>query len=507
MANSGKALELAASVWINPVRPDLSSGLTLVPGFPSGEDLRVSDGDPTADGELHLAAPEITPGTVIGRFELLSILGKGGQSVVYLARDPFLDELVAVKQLSIEHSGDPEMRARFIREGRIARSMGADRVVTIHDLGDENDQPYLVMQFHNDTLADRLDQRDRSLDPTDSVEVLVHELHACLQALSRHGIVHRDIKPSNLLIAGRSVDARGGETAVAGPYESLLDAGERLILADFGLARSTDQSKITLGAGTSGYMAPEQMRPGVELDHRADIFSATALVANWMAMSGVQVSDEMKATIARGMAYDRIDRYSNADEWMAAFDAALAADPSALSLRPVLLGMLVAVLLSVLVIGAQVGVTSDMSPVLSPRPVLSSSPVTATQASPLSSGDTSSTMSGAEHVIGVVGSVELESKREGNVDVGRMPSMTSTTAEVSGSLPAEPVPVSAGVAEASESPNEPDDSCVTGQHLIAPGTIDGFFEFTITSERANSRAELTGTDRATDCTDRNQNDE
>ncbi len=522
MADRVNVSRRSTSLRFNLIRPESSPPPALVPAGPSDERVRTSGGTLTAVGEFDPTAPEVTPGTFIGRFQLLSILGKGGQSVVYLARDPFLDELVAVKQLSLEYSGDPEMRARFIGEGRITRSMSGDRVVTIHDLGEEHGRPYLVMQLHKETLADRLEQRDRRLDPTHTVQVLVHELHACLQALSRRGVIHRDIKPSNLLVAGTSVDAGDSKSAaMVGPHESFLDPGERLVLADFGLARSTDRSSITLGAGTSGYMAPEQTRPGVELDHRSDIFSATALVANWVAMSGAQVSDEVKATFARGMAYDRTDRHPNADEWMAAFDSALSADRSFSSVRPVLLGMLVAVLLLVLVVGAQLRAMPDTTPIQNSRPG------TTNQALALNSRAAPGTTTGSDGVIDVVSSVQLASKSKRNEEVEPRLSVTSTTAQETEPLQADSVSVSAVVPQASESPEELGDSCATGQQeadvelqlesefgqgsanldLNGTDTIDGVFETTSSSEISSARAQLTGTDRATDCTDRNQNDE
>jgi endoglucanase len=251
---------------------------------------------------------------------------------VYLADDRALDAPVALKVLGDHHSAVPDLRERFVNEARILRRLGSDRIVTVFDIGEWKGQPYVVMEaLIAGTLADRL----QAVRPSrDDVVRLVTELGDCLRSAHAGGVIHRDIKPSNLLIRS------------TGPVESLTDrsdsteliaADERLVLADFGLARFIGASGITVAGGTDGFMAPEQRTPSATLDERADIFAATAVVA--MALKG-SISDEVVAelpsstdpvdrALARGLAELPSDRYADATSWADALIEALGPDDDA----------------------------------------------------------------------------------------------------------------------------------------------------------------------------------
>ena len=197
----------------------------------------------------------------LGRYVIRRRLGSGTFAAVFEADDPALDAPVALKVLADHHSADPDVRNRFIREARLLRRSHSPRLVTIHDIGEENGQPYLVMEL---VSGGTLEQRLAATGPLGRSDLarLVDELEACLVELERVGVVHRDIKPSNLLVrSSRRSDA-------------LLGPDEQLVLADFGLARSTDASGLTVGGGTVGL----RDRLGGSFGSRAEAVSADSTV-------------------------------------------------------------------------------------------------------------------------------------------------------------------------------------------------------------------------------------
>jgi len=205
----------------------------------------------------------------IGRYEILRRLGAGGMGEVYLARDPSLLRTVAIKLLRYEERDD--LRERFFIEARSAGTLNHPNIVTIHDLGELEGRPYIVMEYvRGETLA-ALIERQRTLDGPDAPTYvpfplsrrlrLVEDLCAGLGAAHQAGIVHRDIKPANLVVDQRDVRR---------PVLKILD---------FGIARIMDASarRMTTGPlGTPRYMAPEQ-HLGINTDARVDIFAAGAV--------------------------------------------------------------------------------------------------------------------------------------------------------------------------------------------------------------------------------------
>jgi endoglucanase len=270
----------------------------------------------------------------IDRYEIAGLLGTGSFAAVYLADDPAFDAPVALKVLGDHHSAVPEIRERFVNEARTLRRLASDRIVAVFDIGEWQGQPYVVMEA---LVGGTLEHRLSLVEPTrDDVVRLISELGACLQSAHSGGVVHRDIKPSNLLIrsGGAPDDARtSGDDA---EVTELIGADERLVLADFGLARALGLTTLTVAGGTDGFMAPEQRVPSTTVDERADIFAATAVVTQ--ALKG-SISDElvdvMRASadpvdqaLARGLSDRPDDRYPDADTWVQALTGALRADES-----------------------------------------------------------------------------------------------------------------------------------------------------------------------------------
>src|SRR5262245_6672570 len=188
----------------------------------------------------------------VGRYEIVERLGTGGMGVVYLATDPLLRRTVAVKVLPVEND---ELRERFAREGRSAAALRHNNIVTIYDVGEDQGQPFIAMEFIDGESMAEMIRRRAPLTLPRRLQ-LMGELCAGLGYANRNGIVHRDIKPANLMIT-----SEGG-----------------LKILDFGLARVV--AEPTLGAstgvgtllGTPHYLAPEQIA-GTAADQVSDIFS------------------------------------------------------------------------------------------------------------------------------------------------------------------------------------------------------------------------------------------
>src|SRR5262252_9469765 len=189
-----------------------------------------------------------------GRYELRSELGRGTSGVVYKAYDPKLDRLVALKILrpelvSLEESG-ASYKERFHQEAVAAGRLTHPAIVAVHDVGEAEGRPFMVMEYiEGGTLADLL-LGGRPLPMTEAVGIVV-QVCAALDYAHRHGVVHRDIKPRNILVGP-------GVTKVT----------------DFGTARILGANHTQTGTmlGTPAYMSPEMVR-GQAADPRSDLFS------------------------------------------------------------------------------------------------------------------------------------------------------------------------------------------------------------------------------------------
>jgi len=210
---------------------------------------RVSGGGPA--GFSH-DEPQI--GTLFaGRYEIQSVLGKGGMGVVYKAHDRELDDLVAIKTLRGEVlSADPSLLDRFKQEIRLARRITHPNVLRTHDLGESNGLKFLSMEFVKGLTLKHLLETGEIL-PTPVGLRIAKQVCAGLAAAHEVGVIHRDIKPQNIII-----EPTGG-----------------LKIMDFGIARLTEDRGMTATGtviGTPDYMSPEQAR-GLPLDYRSDIYS------------------------------------------------------------------------------------------------------------------------------------------------------------------------------------------------------------------------------------------
>ena len=193
----------------------------------------------------------LQPGTQIGRYEVQRKLARGGMGTVYVAHDPVLGRMVALK-VFLGDLDVPDAHERFAREARAAASLNHTNIVTIYDFGEVDSQPYIVMEYiQGETLAEII--RRRTPVPVSEKLRWLEELCAGVASAHKMDVIHRDIKPSNLMV----------------------DRTGRLKILDFGIAKivSSLGSSMTAVIGTPGYMAPEQLL-GQPVDARTDLFAA-----------------------------------------------------------------------------------------------------------------------------------------------------------------------------------------------------------------------------------------
>lgn len=275
----------------------------------------------------------MTAGRRVGRYRLEEVIGVGSFATVHRAVDERLDDTVVVKILAENHSLNPEIRERFIAEGRALRRVRSPHVVTVHDIGEsERQQPYLVLE-HADrgTLAERV-ERLRGEGWTavrPDVLAVVEQLGAALQAVHSAQLVHRDLSPANVLIA---TDPERARTAVeADPGPRLLEPDERLVVADLGMCKDLAlNSGLTVAGGTAGYRPPEMDGGPALIDARADLWSLSALV-RWL-VKGADLPAGVGQVLDRGQATDPADRQPDVGSWTAQMTRALtpsAAEPPA----------------------------------------------------------------------------------------------------------------------------------------------------------------------------------
>ncbi len=277
----------------------LQVGLGSEPGAPGGTQPVTPPKPPPTPAELAKHFPQL---------EILEMLGQGGMGVVYKARQPRLDRIVALKVLPADASRDPAFAERFTREARALARLSHPHIVTVHDFGEAGGFYYLLMEFVDGLNLRQLEQAGK-LSPSEALKV-VPAICDALQYAHDQGIVHRDIKPENIL-----VDKQG-----------------RVKIADFGLAkllgRPPQDRSLTASqsiVGTPNYMAPEQIERPQEVDHRADIYSLGVVFYEMLTgelpigrfappSQKVQVDVRFDQVVLRALEKERERRYQQAND-------------------------------------------------------------------------------------------------------------------------------------------------------------------------------------------------
>jgi tetratricopeptide (TPR) repeat protein len=194
----------------------------------------------------------LVPGTTLGgRYEILKMLGEGGMGAVYKARDVEVDRVVALKVIRPEYANRPEILARFRQELVLARQITHKNVIRIFDLGQAEGIRYITMEYvEGQDLYSLLGSAQLPLERRVQI---AREICKALEAAHEQGVVHRDLKPQNIMV----------------------DNNGRVLVMDFGIARSMEDVGLThTGAlvGTPAFMSPEQAK-GEKIDTRTDLFS------------------------------------------------------------------------------------------------------------------------------------------------------------------------------------------------------------------------------------------
>jgi hypothetical protein len=192
----------------------------------------------------------------LGKYEVLGELGHGAMGVVYRARDPIINRLVALKTITTGLASDPGLLERFYREAQSAGGLQHPNIVTIYDMGEAANLPYIAMEL---VEGENLEQVIARRAPLPMTLKLAYAMQACraFDFAHKRGIVHRDIKPGNVMLS------KDGTVKVV----------------DFGIARVLENSKTQTGMliGTFAYMSPEQYH-GEHADERSDIWSFGVLL-------------------------------------------------------------------------------------------------------------------------------------------------------------------------------------------------------------------------------------
>jgi hypothetical protein len=276
---------------------------------------------------------DLQPGDVFAGNRIEGLAGRGGMGVVFRATELSLDRVVALKLIAPALAGDPDFRARFLRESRAAASIEHPNVLPIYRAGELDDELYIVMRYVDGQDLRTLVRASGSLPPAFVAEI-VAQVGSALDAAHARGLVHRDVKPANVLLA----------------------ADDHVYLTDFGLAKRMESTAAAAlsrpggWVGTLGYVAPEQIR-GDRVDARTDVYALGCILVHALTGKPPYMRDSEEATlwahlhapppgsadgvpeafagvVARALAKDPAERYPSAGDLGRAALAAAGAKPA-----------------------------------------------------------------------------------------------------------------------------------------------------------------------------------
>lgn len=214
----------------------------------------------------------------IGRYEIISELGQGAMGVVYKARDPMLDRIVAIKtvSMSLYEKDSAEYEARFYVEARAAGGLSHPNIIVVYDIGKTEDLVYMAMEYLQGQEVRDLLREGKPLPVREALDIAAQVADG-LGYAHEHHVVHRDIKPANIMV---------------------LPSGRAKIM-DFGIARlrSSDvRTQTGIVLGSPKYMSPEQVL-GRRVDHRSDIFSLGVVLYQMLAGNAPFTGDNLNTVM------------------------------------------------------------------------------------------------------------------------------------------------------------------------------------------------------------------
>lgn len=189
----------------------------------------------------------------IGKFDVIEVLGRGGMGIVYKGTDPSIGRLVAIK-MALGYAHEPELLSRFYREAQSAGKLQHPNIVTIYDLGEQDGNPYMVMEYIEGESLESIISSHKVLLLEQKINIAI-QLCDGLSYAHRHNVIHRDIKPANIMVVLRDLTIK---------------------IVDFGIARIGNENVTRPGQlmGSVPYMSPEQIKEKAHVDFRTDVFSA-----------------------------------------------------------------------------------------------------------------------------------------------------------------------------------------------------------------------------------------
>ncbi|MEV6773655.1 protein kinase [Nocardia sp. NPDC051030] len=282
-------------------------------------------------------------GSVFAGYRIERRLGSGGMAFVYRAQHPRLPRKEALKILGPNQSEDPEFNARFLREAEMAAQLDHPNLVAVHDRGIHDGRLWIAMQYVDGIDAAQLIREGASVLPPERTLFIIGQAARGLDEIHGAGLVHRDVKPANIMVT------RG------------RDGSDRVLVTDFGIARSADDTGRLTGSGsmvgTLAYVAPEQLQDQ-PVDHRTDVYALGCTLYQMLtgalpfprkdpgsvvwahlyeqpprpSQAGRGLPIELDAVIARAMAKDPAWRYPScgalAADALAAFHRSAAEPPT-----------------------------------------------------------------------------------------------------------------------------------------------------------------------------------
>ena len=229
---------------------------------------------------IYMKEPVLSPGNVLGgRYEILQLLGEGGMGAVYKALDREVDRTVALKLIRPELASNPTILARFKQELLTAHQVTHKNVIRIYDLSEADGVKFITMEYVEGSDLRHILIDNGKLAPERAIEI-IRQVCVALEAAHTAGVIHRDLKPQNIMQESKT---------------------GRILVMDFGLARSTESDGMTqTGAllGTIEYMSPEQSM-GKQLDQRSDIFAVGLIFYEMLTGKTPYKADTAMASLLR----------------------------------------------------------------------------------------------------------------------------------------------------------------------------------------------------------------